>query len=387
MLINLVANAIKFTHHGGVLISCSLIKRTKNKLTIRFDVADSGIGIKNDNLKCIFDPFHQVDNSLGRSYFGSGLGLTISQDMVRSMGGEINIKSSWGKGSTFSFKLTLQMSKKQIPEYDYNIPLPPEAKLEQLSILFTDDDLVSRMLGKVILNQYKAKCVFASSGEDAIKKYKPGRFDIILLDINMPGTSGVDVAKQIRKIERDRKIFTHTKIIAMTANVLKKHIKQYLKAGMDDFILKPFSELDLIKKIAFHSKVAIPEFSETKQGNKLKSAKKDYDLDELLSITKGDKDYTLLMLDTFLENGIKMLDQMKKSYEKNDYLSIAEATHRLLPSVEQLGFKNATKVLKIIDARYLRKSKFHKDPEIIEHAIYEVKSCIEKISIAREDYS
>ncbi|MFO8068255.1 MAG: ATP-binding protein [Bacteroidales bacterium] len=387
VLINLIANAIKFTHQGGILVSCSLIKRTNNKLTIRFDVADSGIGITDDNLKRIFQPFHQVDNSLERSYFGSGLGLTISQDQVKSMGGEIKVKSSPAKGSTFSFMLTLKKSKKQLPKYDYDKPLLPDTKLEQVSILYTDDDLVSRMLGKVILNQYKAKCIFASSGEDAIKKYKPGRFDIILLDINMPGTSGVDVAKHIRKIEKGSKNFTYTKIIAMTANVLKKHIKEYLKAGMDDFILKPFSESDLIKKIAFHSTGINSELSETKQGDKLQSAKKDYNLDELLSITKGDKEYTLLMLDTFLENSNKMLDQMKKSYYKDDYLSIAEAAHRLLPSVEQLGFRDASKVLKKIDARYLRKSKFNKDPEMIEHAMDEVKSCIDKISIAREDYS
>ncbi len=386
VLINLIANAIKFTHKGGILLSCSLIKRTGKTLTIRFDVADSGIGIKADELKRIFEPFHQVDNSPSRSYFGSGLGLTISKDHVKSMGGELTVKSTPAKGSTFSFTLTFKKAKTQLPGYDHDKPLLSPTRLDQVSILFTDDDLASRMLGKVILEQYKANCVFAGSGEEAVKKFKPGRFDIILLDINMPGTSGVDVAKHIRKIESSNKNLPRAKIIAMTANVLRKHINEYLRAGMDDFILKPFSESDLIKKIAIHCTGKNPVHSEPKQADKPSNEDKDYDLDELLKITKGDKDYTLLMLDTFIENGKRMLDQMQKSYNKGDYRSIAEAAHRLLPSVEQLKFKKATNLLKRIEARYLKKSKFRKDPEMIEHALNEVKSCIEKISIARNNF-
>jgi HPt (histidine-containing phosphotransfer) domain-containing protein len=156
---------------------------------------------------------------------------------------------------------------------------------------------------------------------------------------------------------------------------------------MDDFILKPFSESDLIEKIAIHSIEKYPGHSESKWTGKPISADKDYNLNELLRITKGDNDYTLLMLDTFLENAKSMLDQMQKSYTRGDYLSIAEAAHRLLPSVEQLGFKKATNLLKRIDARYLKKSKFRKDPKLIEQAMNEMESSIEKISMARHDFS
>jgi PAS domain S-box-containing protein len=385
VLINLIANAIKFTNKGGILMDCSVIDRTKEQLTIRFDITDTGIGIKAEEIKLIFAPFHQVDNSISRNYFGSGLGLTISNDLLKSMGSEITVKSSPGIGSTFSFILSLKRSKTQLPRYNHDKSLLPFKLSDQVRILFIDDDPVSRMLGKVILDQYHARYVFAKSGGEAIKKFKPGKFDIVLLDINMPGISGVDVANHIRNIEIDFKSIPPVKIIAMTANVLKKHLKEYLRAGMDDFILKPYKEADLIEKIITYSTKKFADYTESAEGDKLQGNSEDYDLGELLRITKGDKEYTLLMLDSFLENGLKMLHHMNRAYNSGDYQSIAEAAHRLLPSVEHLGFKKTTSLLKVIENRYLRKGKFRKDPQMIKHMLNEVESCLEKIRIARDD--
>jgi CheY-like chemotaxis protein len=240
------------------------------------------------------------------------------------------------------------------------------------------------MLGKVIFEQYKAKCTFVASGDEAVKKFKPGYFQIVLLDINMPGTSGVDVARYIRKTEGSYKNLPRSKIIAMTANVLRNNIKVYLKAGMDDLVLKPFTESELLEKIVFHSSDRVFQKRETRSS--VRPASADNNLDELLRITKGDKDYTLLMLDTFLDNGNDMLGRMRKAIEKDDYASIAEAAHRLVPSVEQLGFRKATALLKRIDKRYLRKTSFQKDPELIQHTLEEIASCIEKISKARDEF-
>lgn len=386
VLINLLGNAIKFTHQGGISLSYSVVNRSSKNLTIRFDVTDSGIGIRDDQLKHIFEPFKQLDNSPSRSYFGSGLGLTISQSQVKSMGGEIRVKSIPGKGSTFSFTLTFKKSKKQLPEYNDDKLLQPNTLLENQRILFVDDDLVSRMLGKIILSQYNTKSVFVSSGEEAINKFKLGKFSIILLDINMPDVSGIDVAKHIRKIEKSNKNLPRAKIIAITANVSKKHIKEYLKIGMDDYISKPFSESNLIKKIAVNSIEKKAEYSKLKQDAKLAGQDIDFNLDELLCFTKGDEYYTLLMLDTFIENGKRMLFQMQQSFNEDDYPSIAEAAHRLLPSVEQLGFNKATTLLKDIETRYLKKKKFFKDPVLIKQVLNELESCIEKISIAKENF-
>jgi PAS domain S-box-containing protein len=387
VLINLVGNAIKFTHKGGVVLSCVIVNRNDNKLTIRFEVSDTGIGMTADEVKHIFEPFQQADNSLYRRYFGTGLGLTISKDLVDVMGGEITVKSKPNQGSTFSFVLTFKKSSTKIPAQSQNKSALPQVLPSKMRILFIDDDPNSRMLGKVILSQYKARCTFAGSGDEALEIFKPGDFDIVLLDINMPGKSGIDVARFIRNKEIAHTRHPQTKIIAMTANVFVRSIKEYLKAGMDDFILKPFREAELIEKIIAYSDVKEYQSLQTEAGDNARIENADNHLGELLRITKGDKDYTLLMLDTFIEHAQKKLDQIRVAYSKEDYRTIAEAAHLLQPSFEQLGLKKAAGLLKRIDARYLKKSKFRKDPELIDATLKEMESSIKKITLARGQFS
>lgn len=384
ILINLVNNSIKFTHSGKITLSCSTISKTSENHTIRFDVSDSGIGIPPHELETIFAPFHQVDNSMSRSYFGSGLGLTICKELVESLGGEISAKSTSGEGSTFSFTLTFKKSREALIEHQNLSPTVHKDLLRDINILFVDDDPVNLLLGKVILNKYKAKAVYAKTGQEAIKRFRPNRFQLLLLDINLPGTSGIDVAKQIREVEKTAKVLNPAKIIAMTANALKKHVEQYLKAGMDDVILKPFTEEQLYLKIVTHTNIRKGEDYSYYQETDYNNVDNQYSLDELLKITKGDKEFTVLMLNTFIENTTNLLERIKSDFEKNDYLSIAEWVHRLIPSVEQLGFNNTTNLLKSIERRYLRKKSFTNDPEIIEKAINEIALCIKSIKEARD---
>ncbi len=384
ILINLVNNAIKFTHSGKITLSCSTISNTSEKHTIRFDVSDSGIGIPPHELETIFAPFHQVDNSMGRSYFGSGLGLTICKELVESLGGEIGATSTPKEGSTFSFTLTFKKSSEPFIEHQNLSPTVHKDLLRDINILFVDDDPVNQLLGKVILSKHKVSVVFAKTGQEAIKRFRPGRFHLVLLDINLPGTSGIDVAKQIREIEKHSEEFIPTKIIAMTANALKKHVEQYLKAGMDDVILKPFTEEQLYQKIVTHTNVRNDEDLNDYQEPDYNNVENQYSLEGLLKITKGDKEFTVLMLNTFIDNTTNLLERIKSDFSKNDYLSVAESIHRLIPSVEQLGFKKTTKLLKSIERRYLRKNSFTNDPEIIEKAINEIALCIKSIKGARD---
>ncbi len=384
ILINLVNNSIKFTHRGEISLSCSTISNTKNNHIIQFDISDSGIGIPLNELQTIFEPFHQVDNSMGRSYFGSGLGLTICKELVESLGGEISAKSEPGVGTTFSFSLSFKKSIEPFTEHHSISPDVHKDLLKDINILFVDDDPVNQLLGKVILNKYKAKTVFVKTGQEAIKRFKPGRFHLVLLDINLPGASGIDVAKQVRALEEHAKVISPTKIIAMTANALKKHIEQYLKAGMDDVILKPFTEENLYQKIVIHTHAREEEDLNDNQNSRYDYIGDQYNLGELFKITKGDKEFTVLMLNTFIDNSTNLLDRIKSDFDKNDYLSVAESIHRLIPSVEQLGFSSTTKLLKKIERRYLRKKTFTRDPKLIEKAINEIALCIESIKEVRD---
>ncbi|NCA85873.1 MAG: PAS domain-containing sensor histidine kinase [Clostridia bacterium] len=377
ILINLISNAIKFTKRGSVSVEGTLIKSTRKVLTVRFSISDTGIGIADENLKTIFRPFHQVDNSIGRTYSGTGLGLTISKDLIETMGGILTAQSRLGKESVFSFVLKFQ--KHTNPDYQLfdtrqAISMLP---LRHVSVLFVDDDPVNRMLGKEILKQLKIKTVFASSGKTALRHFKPGRFHVVLLDINMPGINGIEVAKAMRSEEANAPTRRKSHIIAMTANVLKKHIEQYLAAGMDDVILKPFKEEYIYEKIVLHSS-DIP-IIETEVQTPIRNLSKEttpttppFDLSELIHITRGDKDFLLLMLEAFIKNTSELLALIQQNLLDDDYPQIAEAAHRLLPSAQQLGLARVTPLLLKIENRYLRKENYRRDATLIKLCIGEI---------------
>jgi signal transduction histidine kinase/CheY-like chemotaxis protein len=387
ILINLVSNAIKFTKRGSVTVEGTIIKSTRRVLTVRFSIIDTGIGIADENLKTIFRPFHQVDNSIGRTYSGTGLGLTISKDLIETMGGALTAQSRLGKGSVFTFALKFQ--KHTDPDYQlYDtrqaISMLP---LRHVSVLFVDDDPVNRMLGKEILKQLKIKTVFASSGKTALRQFKPGKFHVVLLDINMPGINGIEVAKAIRSEEANAPSQRKTHIIAMTANVLKKHIEHYLASGMDDIILKPFKEEYIYEKIVLHSSdIPIIETEIHKPIHKLPNkttASPSFDLNELIQITRGDKDFLMLMLEAFIKNTGELLETMQQHLLEDDYPQIAEAAHRLLPSAQQLGLARVTPLLLKIENRYLRKENYRRDKTLITKCIKEIKSGLQLIKDAQ----
>ena len=386
VLINLVNNAIKFTKKGKITLICSIQRNTPEKITWRFVVSDTGIGIAPEELQNIFRPFHQADNSLSRSYFGSGLGLTISKDLVESMGGKIGVKSRIGKGSSFFFNLTFKKAIQPYIEGDHPTSSLTGTPVHHLKVLLIDDDPVNRMLVKVILDQNKVKSVFANSGEEALKRFSPGRYNIILLDINMPGMSGIEVARRIRDLEYKTGSIPRTRIVAMTANILRKHIRKYYDAGMDDVLLKPFKEKDLLGKLVNKTvDVLISEPEETPFSGDQKSEPGNF-LDELKKITKGNNEFTLLMLDAFIDNGRIMSQKMNESLEAKDYGAIGESAHRLLPSFEQLGFTQTAQHLRHIERRYLGKQNARADSIYIGQVVEEIEACIALVRQARVQF-
>ena len=378
VLINLAGNAIKFTRKGSVSIKCISVKNTDNQQTIRFEVTDTGIGIAAKERNNIFKPFHRVGIPTGRKNGGSGLGLTISKDLTESMGGTIELDSTPGQGSTFKFSLNFRKAgESDIKSYEKQT-LKKHLPLDQLRILFVDDDPVNLILGKLILQKYKVKADFSNSGSDALEKLKKSRYNIVFLDINMPDYSGMEITKRIRIEEKDLTDKQKTRIIVMTANAMRKQIETYLQAGIDSIITKPYQEETLYRKLltyATNVNTDIKSF-ETKLPTS-KSA--EFDPGNLLDYTQGDSEYTILMLDTFLESARHSLKKIKSAYKLNDYHTIAEVVHRLIPSVEQLGLKKSSRLLKKIEQRYLKKKKFRKDPLLIESAIDELQKGIKSI--------
>jgi signal transduction histidine kinase len=249
VLLNLMNNAVKFTTLGTVTLFVTLVEEIKNNCTIKFTIEDTGMGINQEKISELFTPFTQQDSSTTRNYGGTGLGLSISQQLVELMGGEINVTSEVDCGSTFSFSLSLPISKQQSLEVQ-PIPVLDEMKsLSGMNILVVDDNRINRRIVAMALDDSKANIIMAENGQEAIDCFNTHKIDIILMDCLMPIMDGFTATQNIRKLEKENQ---HVMIFALTASTSSEIDDRSTEVGMDDIMLKPFKFENLLKKINQH---------------------------------------------------------------------------------------------------------------------------------------
>ena len=267
ILINLLSNAIKFTRQGKIVITqCSRLIENKDDKKVHelsFCIEDSGIGIPEEKMETLFKSFSQVDASTTREYGGTGLGLAITKSLVELMGGKIWAESVVGSGTRFNFVLpVLQLSREEEKrlvaleheETDRPIELNIEiAENYPLRILLVDDSGTNQKLANIVLSKMGFDPVTANNGAEAIEKAKANTFDLILMDIEMPGLDGIQATREIRQLDNPGK---HPYIVAMTANAMAGDRERYIDAGMNGYIAKPFKLSDLLKQIQKASLIA-----------------------------------------------------------------------------------------------------------------------------------
>ncbi|MCK0142844.1 ATP-binding protein [Aliiroseovarius sp. F20344] len=256
VLINLVGNAIKFTSEGGVAIRVSVIAEAKSQnSTIYFEVADTGIGISKQDQVQVFERFVQVDNRSNREYQGTGLGLSICNMLVSAMGGELSVDSNEGEGSRFYFSLPFDVvdvdeGEKEDLDLDQKpVSRPHQQPVKPSHILVVDDSKTNLKIAKVILRSLKHRATTAESGEIAINLMQDQRFDLVLMDVNMPGIDGLETTRRIRNGSQQ---MIQTPIIGLSASAFAEDIESCLEAGMNGFLAKPLSKNELVEKLSNH---------------------------------------------------------------------------------------------------------------------------------------
>jgi len=242
VLINYCNNAIKFTEKGSIKIKIFEIENLSKKSKLRFEVSDTGIGISTENQKKLFKEFSQVDNSISRKFGGTGLGLAISMKLAKLMNGEVGLNSTEGKGSTFWFTAEIE----KIESLDQQSIVIKTEIAKGLKILLIEDNLINQKVAIHTLMKNKHIVDVANDGVKGIEKFKANKYDIILMDIQMPNMNGYETTIEIRRIEQRNKL-KPIKIVAMTANAMKGEKEKCLKTGMNDYISKPFQKEDLLQ--------------------------------------------------------------------------------------------------------------------------------------------
>lgn len=245
ILINLIGNSVKFTQNGDVVVRVKKLDEKNSKVSLHFEIEDNGVGISKKKQKSIFETFSQASLQINRKFGGTGLGLSIVKNLLELMGSRINLESQLGKGSKFWFNINFEISEELMEEKNpkniiYDVDY---VALENRKILVVEDNKINQMITRKILEKNKMVCMVADNGMDAIKLVKENEFDVILMDIHMPGISGIEATQKIRSFNKD------LPIIALTAVTIDENLDDFYRAGFNEIIPKPFKPEEFFEKI------------------------------------------------------------------------------------------------------------------------------------------
>ncbi|MCB0444427.1 MAG: response regulator, partial [Gelidibacter sp.] len=244
ILINLIGNAIKFTKDGDIWVRVNKLEQKGNNYIIKFEIEDNGIGITKEKQEHMFESFSQGSIQINRKYGGTGLGLSIVKGLIEILKGKIYLKSELGKGSNFIFEIPLTYSSETIEkEKPKQLNEINQLDLTNIKILVVEDNKINQMITKKILNKMSLYCDVVDNGEEAVERVKEDQYDVVLMDIHMPGISGLEATKIIRTFDKELTIF------ALTAVTLEDKMHEFDEAGFDDIISKPFKQDDFEKKL------------------------------------------------------------------------------------------------------------------------------------------
>jgi len=325
ILINLITNAIKFTHQGQITLALSGEETSEQGYLLHIEVADSGIGISKEDLHLIFDEFVQLDTDLTLKQRGAGLGLSIVKKLVLLQDGKIDVDSTPGKGTRFTIQIPYQKGNPNnlLKEKTEHLAIP--TWFRKLHFLIVDDEEFNLYLIKNILNTWGVMFTEAFNGKEAVDLVVKNEYDLILMDIRMPIMDGYEATKLILQHRPS------SKIIALTATTKSADIQKIELAGMHAFLQKPFAESDLLNTIL---KLLPEESGQTIQ--KIIDKDTTIDLDELERISGGDTAFLNEMLEIFIRSSEESLTKFQQDFQNSNWSALAETAHKLAAPAKHL---------------------------------------------------
>jgi len=245
VLINLIGNSVKFTQNGEVVIRVRKIDQYNNSIKLNFEIQDNGVGISKKKQKSIFETFSQGSLQINRKFGGTGLGLSIVKNLLELMNSKIQLESKLGEGSKFWFNLDLDISDEKVSQQT-KTDKKKVIDLQYLvgkNVLVVEDNKINQMITKKILEKNKMVCQVADNGTDAVALVKENDFDIVLMDIHMPGISGIEATQKIRGFNKE------LPVIALTAVTIDENLDEFFRVGFNEIIPKPFKPEEFFEKI------------------------------------------------------------------------------------------------------------------------------------------
>jgi two-component system aerobic respiration control sensor histidine kinase ArcB len=341
VLVNLLSNAIKFTPHGVITITIDASKGTGHILPITFSVADTGIGITAENLPLVFDSFQQANDSIPRLYGGTGLGLTICKNLVELQGGEIGVRSEVGQGSCFFFTIPYTVSEEPLIKEPAVIQEPD--LLEGLTILLAEDNTINQLIAVSMLGQWQVKVNMAQNGEEALSKAFEHKYDLILMDVQMPQLDGIEATARLRAQPGPNQ---HTPIIALTADAIQVSADSFQALGFTNYLIKPYHEVALYRMLAQVSQRVQPISVPAPAPSVTKGPHYDFFMFGKLA---SDAEFIRKLLQMFIDQVPDQVQRLKIAIEQENWPAVVHEAHILKTTFGNLNIEPETSHLKKLE--------------------------------------
>jgi PAS domain S-box-containing protein len=329
VLFNIVGNAMKFTQAGYVRVTSQLTRGENDLCHVSFSIEDTGVGMDMAYLTKVFEAFSQEDASITRKFGGSGLGLSIARSIVEIMGGTIQIESEKGKGTRVNIRIPMRISNEKTKQEIVEMT-DLQKSLKGLRILAVEDNELNRMVLQVILKKCEVIVSIAHNGQEAISLIQEQEFDLVLMDVQMPIVDGLEATKYIRD-----ELKITTPIIGLSANAMREEVEICKAAGMNDYLVKPYSERVLVEVMKKWSAGAIVTESLTD----LSEVAEELDLSVLKQYVGNDIDALRDVVSGYLKHLPPQLDRLELALVGSDVLALRHELHQLKASMEIIGVR------------------------------------------------
>ena len=341
ILINVISNSIKYTEQGSIAIECDITGVKAKFHQLKLKISDTGIGMEASFVKNIFNKFTQGDLSTARKYGGTGLGMAITYELIQLMNGSITVSSQLGIGTSVEIEIELEEadeSRMQVETFPISLD-----SLKDKNILLVEDNDLNRIVAQDLLSFHNIKVTEANNGFQAIEELRKSSFDLILMDLQMPGMGGLEATKVIRK-----EMQLETPIIALTGNAFKAELELCELAGMNGYITKPYEEKVLLRAILKCLKLTddVVEKSEYKSYTNSKL----YNLDYLSQFSHGSPDFIGDMIAAFVDQTPPAVKQIKAAWLEGDSATVKSVAHRIKSNVDMFGIDELKQDIRTIES-------------------------------------
>ena len=365
ILINLIGNAEKFTASGIITISLRVKSREEGHIEIEFSISDTGIGIPKEKHDLIFQSFRQVDGDIKRKFGGTGLGLAITKQLVEMQGGEIHLESELGVGTTFTFNMFYQETNKKVLLDDK--PIAESSRIDAVGkrVLVVEDNHMNRKYISTLLKKWQVDYQMAHNGLEGVEMARLERFDMILMDIQMPVMDGYEATITIRNTANQNR---DTPIIALTASAMLSQKDKAFKAGMNDYVSKPFKPSQLFEKMQEHCCHKVNHTTEFTEDESVFEEPKNIDViieeieeegafkfnkrlnaDLLTDLYGDDTSYACVMFEMFLTTALPEFDMLKTAVTEKNTVEVARLAHKLKPTFGMVGLSDMEEKMQTLE--------------------------------------